>query len=365
VIHRWRSLSTPDALERMRVPTAGEAAGIWFLGTAWLCHALWLAWQGRAVWVPMLLVSGLLALWGWKRRGSVFWFPIAAALATLVDLLWPSSPAEGRPGTCLDLVVTGMALMIVARAIARGWPTRRRPLGERVMVAALLVGAAFAVLDPHFTTSAVLRLAVAGIATLAATVAAVRRPQALGRPWLAFPVVAAVLGVIALIASWTGAPLRGLGAPAIGPFLTLACALPFVWAMAARRGGARALHLTAAALGSAGLAVEFSHFTAGLEAAGFSPADPRLLISVGAAMMAGSRAAPMAGTAAGLPGRMWIALSSGIGVLAIAQGDAVTAPVALVLTAIAAGLVCGGVARPRQRARARLDHAEPAWQRAA
>jgi hypothetical protein len=253
-----------------------------------------------------------------------------------------------------------MALVIGARTIARGWPTRRRPLGERVMVVALVLGATLAVSDPHFPTSEVLRLMLAGIATLAATITAVRRPQVLGRPWLAFPVVAAVLGAIALIASWTGVPLRGLGTPAIGPFLTLACALPFAWAMAARRGGTRALHLTAAALGSAGLAVEFSHFTAGLEAAGLSPADPRLLISMGAAMMAGAR-----GTRPGLPGRMWIALSSGIGVLAIAQGDAVTAPVALVLTAIAAGLVCGGAARPRHRARVRRDHAEPAWRRAA
>jgi len=353
---RWRSLRTPNPLERMRVPTANEAAGIWFLGSAWLLHALWLAWQGRAVWVPMLLVSGLVALWAWKHRGSVYWFPIAAALATLVDLLWPSTPAGGRPGTGLDLVMTGMALVIGARTIARGWPKHKRPLGERVLVTSLVLGAALALIDPHFKTPPVLRLALAGIATLAATLSAARRPLALGRPWLAFPVVAAVLGLIAIVASWTGGPLLGLGAPAIGPFLTLACSLPFVWALAARRGGARTLHLAAAALGSAGLAVEFAHFTAGLEAAGLSPTDPRLLMSLGFAMMAGSRAMPRPLVEAGLPGRMWIALSSGIGVLAIVQGEAVTGPVALVLTSIAAGLVCGRVVRRRPAAADRPAH---------
>ncbi len=233
MIRRWRSIVHPETADRMRPPTAREAAALWFLGSAWLLYGTLLACAGLPLWLPAIPVAGLLAMWGWKRRGWLFWFPAAAVVAALLD-----ARIEGAAtGHLVDLVMTGMALVVVARTLARGWPRRAIDGAQCILFVALAVGAVLAVVDPRGATPRPWRIGVAGLAAFAAAWWATLHPPAIGRARLAFSLTAAALGAATLIA-WAGGHAPAGHPVAMGTLFTLAAALPFSGVVAVRPGGA-------------------------------------------------------------------------------------------------------------------------------
>ncbi|MEQ1834613.1 MAG: hypothetical protein ABL977_16325, partial [Candidatus Eisenbacteria bacterium] len=199
MMRRWRSILDPETVDRLRPPTAGEATALWFLGSAWLLYGAWLTVMGLPVWLPAVPVAGLLAMWGWKRRGWLFWFPAAAVVAALFD----ARLGGAGPGHLLDLVMTGMALVVIARRMARGWPHRRLGLVEWLKLASLAAGLLLALGDPRGDSPRLWRLAAAGAAAFSAAWLAARRAPASTRARLAFPLTAGLLGAASLVSALT------------------------------------------------------------------------------------------------------------------------------------------------------------------
>ncbi len=357
MIRRWRTLLRPETVEQLPHPTAAEAAATWMLGTAFALDALWVATQGRGARVPLLLAGGLLAMWGWRRRGWIFWFPTAAVLAAVADG-WAAGAGAGRPGAaCADLLVTGTVLVACARSIRQGRVTRRRrPAPERLLAVALVLSAALAALDPRAEASPALRQIPLCAAALLAAMAAARRPQVVERAWLAFPLAAVALGALELVATGRAAVLDavrgapdGGGTPADLP-VALACTLPLTWAMALGRGGARPLPMLGAVLGTAGLALGIARLR-DLPGGPLAPPDPVALALVGAMVVTGPRLLRLALAAPGPVGSRRAALAATfvVGLAALAAAGQPTRPVALLLLAVAAGLGIGlsrGARRP-------------------
>lgn len=351
MIRRWRAILDPDTADRMRAPTAGEAAAWWFLGSAWLLYGAWLAVMGLPVWLPAVPVAGLLAMWGWKRRGWLFWFPAAAVMAALLD-----ARLEGAAtGHLLDLVMTGMALVVIARRMAHGWPRRRIGAVEWLKLAALAAGLLLALGDPRGELPRMWRLAAAGGAAFSAAWLAARRAPVCSRAQLAFPIAAAVLGTAVLATGLARqAPVSHL--TSLGVMLVLACALPFAWALAVRPGRSRQWHVASALIGSVALGAQVSALM--VEGVSFHPlADPRALTLIGVAVLAGARPASGSRIEAGERGRWRVGVTVALAVLAGLEGDPRLLPVAVLLGATAAGLGLGLPDAVLRRAYARAEGA--------
>ncbi len=335
MIRRWRTLFHPEAVDTLRMPTAGEAAALWFLGSAWLLYSAWLAVMGLQVWLLAVPFAGLLAIWGWKRRGWLFWFPAAAVVAALLD-----ARLEGASAVhLLDLVLAGMALAVIARRMAHGWPRMPWPWLEWCKFGALFLGAALVIGDPRGESPRVLRLAVVGAEAFATAWIAARRAPASVRPQLVFPIVALSLGVATLVAGFLGRP-AATTTTVLGVTLLLAAALPFAWALAVRPGRRRQWSFVSALIGTVALGAQVATLLA--RHATFHPfADPRALTLVGAAVLAGSRPSPGIRVEAGSNGRWRVAVTVGLGTLAAMEGDPRFVPVAVLLVATAAGLGLG------------------------
>lgn len=335
MIRRWRTLFHPEAVDHLRPPTTGEAAALWFLGSAWLLYSAWLVMMGLQVWLLAVPVAGLLAIWGWKRRGWLFWFPAAAVVAALLD-----ARLEGDSAVhLLDLVLAGMALAVIARRMAHGWPRMPWPWLEWLKFGALFLGAALVIGDPRGETPRALRLAVVGAEAFATAWIAARRAPASVRPRLVFPIVALLLGTASLAASFLGrsAPTT---TTVLGVTLLLASTLPFAWALATRPGRRRQWSFAAALIGTVALGAQVATLLS--RHATFHPfADPRALTLIGAAVLAGARPSPGVRVEAGSNGRWRVAVTVGLGTLAAMEGDPRFVPVAVLLVATAAGLGLG------------------------
>jgi hypothetical protein len=342
MIRRWRSIVHPETADRMRPQTAGEAAALWFLGSAWLLYGTWLACAGLPLWLPAIPVAGLLAMWGWKRRGWLFWFPAAAAVAALLD-----ARLEGT-ASChlLDVAMTGMALVVVARGMARGWPRRALGPGGRLLCAALAAGAVVAVVDPRGETPRVLRVALVGLASFAAAWRAAQHPGIVSRAQQAFPIAAVVLGTTTLVA-WGARQVPTHESVAIGTMLTLAAALPFTWAMAVQPGRRGALQLASAVVGSLALGSQVAALLTHNPGAHLL-AEPPALTLLGTVVVVGASGGTGRALAAG--GEHWrVGVTVVFAVLAATEGDPRFLAVAVVLAATAAGLGWGGAARLQSR----------------
>ncbi len=351
MMRRWRSILDPEMADRLRPPTAGEAAAMWFLGSAWLLYGAWLAVMGLPVWLPAVPVAGLLAMWGWKRRGWLFWFPAAAVVAALLD-----ARLEGvGPGHLLDLVMTGMALVVIARRMAHGWPRRHLGAVEWLKLASLGAGLLLALGDPRGEYPRLWRLAAAGTAAFCAAWLAARRAPASTRARLAFPLASALLGAASLAAGLTRhAPASHL--TGLGVLLLLACTLPFAWALAVRPGRSRQWHVAAALIGSVALGSQASALVSG--GMSIHPlSDPRALTVLGMAVLAGARPAVGLRLEAGERGRWRVGVTVALAVLAGLEGDPRLLPVAIVLGATAAGL---GLGLPEQVVRRAYTRGEGA-----
>ena len=338
MIRRWRSIVHPENADRMRPQTVGEAAALWFLGSAWLLYGTWLACAGLPLWLPAIPVAGLLAMWGWKRRGWLFWFPATAAVAALLD-----ARLEGT-ASChlLDLVMTGMALVVVARGMARGWPRRSPGLGGWLLCAALAAGAVLAVVDPRGETPRVLRVALVGLASFAAAWRAAQHPGIVSRAQQAFPVAAVVLGTTSLFA-WGAPHVPTHDTVAIGTMLTLAAALPFTWAMATRPGRWGALQLASAVVGSIALGVQVTSLLTQSPGAHLL-AEPPALTLLGTVVVVGASGGKARSLVAG--GEHWrVGATVVCAVLAATEGDPRFLAVAVVLATTAVGLGWGAAAR--------------------
>jgi hypothetical protein len=113
---RWRMLQRPDSEHHPVDPELRDALGLWLLGTLWTLAVLGLVLRGERHLVPMLLGTGLLAMWAWGRADWVSAVPTAALLFIAMDRL-----AAGRPGGRLgyvDVLFIAVALIEIARFVA-------------------------------------------------------------------------------------------------------------------------------------------------------------------------------------------------------------------------------------------------------
>lgn len=335
MMRRWRTIVDPAARDEMRPPTAGEAAALWFLGSAWLAYGAFLAFMGLPVWLPVVPVVGLVGLWGWKRRGWWFGFPAAAAIATLGD-----ARIEGVTTLhLLDLVMVGSALMVIARRTARGWGRRPFRSWEGLKYGSLLLGAGLAVVDPLGATPRELRIAAAaGLAATAAHVAG-RHGIARLRVRMVFPVVAFALG----LATMWSVVSRGTPVPSsytIGSLLLMLAVVPFLGPNSVPAGHGRRAMVVVAVLTTLAAGIDMASLaTVGRTGAALSGPLPVLiaaLVVVAAAAFPGGMAI---GSLSAL--RIRCAVSYAACSLVVLVGDPRLMPTAVVVAATAFGLALG------------------------
>lgn len=336
MMRRWRTIVDPEARDEMRPPTAGEAAALWFLGSAWLAYGAFLAFMGLPVWLPAVPVVGLVGLWGWKRRGWWFGFPAAAVVATLGD-----ARIEGVTTMhLLDLLMVGLALMVIARRMVRGWGRRPFRSWEGLKYGSLLLGAGLAVVDPLGALPRELRIAAAaGLAATAAHVAG-RYGIARLRVRMVFPVVAFAFAFTTL---WS---VVSRGAPTSSPYtvgslLLMLAVVPFLGPGSVPAGHGRRVMVVVAVLTTLAVGIDMASLaTVGRTGGVFSGRLPVLvtaLVVVAAAafpggMRIGSLTALRVRCAVSYAACMWVALA----------GDPRLMPTAVVVASTAFGLALGG-----------------------
>jgi len=338
MIRRWRTILDPETVDRLNPPTAREALAMWFLGSAWLLYGVWLAVLGLPVWLPAVPVVGLLSLWIWKRRGAIFTFPLVLVTARVLD-----ARLEGVTSAHLtDLVMAATAVVMIARFLARGDVRQPSSPAERVLQVAVAAGLVIGIVDPTGQLPRVARLLLPAIAAGLAAWLGARRAAAHARLQLVFPWAAAMLGTAVIAAFVMGRPAPSQTfASSMGALL--AASLPFAWSGAARRGRTRVAHVVAALIGSVALVLPYLLTYA--DAVAVRPlADLRLGVL------------PLVAIAfASVPRLRHVRLASAVvfALLAVVAGEPRLVPVALVLAALAAGLVLGEpeMRAPRRRGR--------------
>lgn len=336
MIRRWRTIVDPETVDRLAPPSAREAVALWFLGSAWLLYSVWLAVLGLPVWLPAVPVVGLLSLWIWKRRGAIFTFPLVLATAMVLD-----ARIEGVTSAHLtDLVMAGTALVMVARFLARGDARQPSSFLERVLQATVAVGLLVGFVDPTGELPRVARMLPPALAVGLSAWLGARRAAAHARLQLVFPWMVTMLGTAVITASVAARPALSQAFAASVTAL-LAATLPFAWSGAMRRGRTRFVHILAAGIGSVAIVLPFVVPYA--DAVIVRPvADPRLL--AGAAIVV---------VLASVPRLRHVRLAAAVvfSRLAVVAGEPRMAPIAVVLAALAAGLVLGEpeVRAPRRR----------------
>ncbi|MEY4374967.1 MAG: hypothetical protein RL760_1134 [Candidatus Eisenbacteria bacterium] len=338
MIRRWRTILDPETVDRLNPPTAREALAMWFLGSAWLLYGVWLAVLGLPVWLPAVPVVGLLSLWFWKRRGAIFTFPLMLVTAMVLD-----ARLEGVASAHLtDLVMAATAVVMIARFLARGDVRQPSSPGERVLQVAVAASLVIGIVDPNGQWPRVARLLLPAIAAGLSAWLGARRAAAHARLQLVFPWAAAMLGtaVIAAVVMGRSAPSQAFASSVAS---LLAATLPFAWSGSMRRGRTRIPHLFVALLGSVALVLPF--VVAYADAVTVRPlADPRLgVLSLVVIAFAS------------VPRLRHVRLASAVvfALLAVVAGEPRLVPVAIVLAALAAGLVLGEpeMRAPRRRGR--------------
>jgi hypothetical protein len=265
VIQRWRHLRHPERTEPPGTAGLVEALGVSVLGLLWALVTLGLGASGHHALGPLLLLAGLLALWGWRGADWLWWFPAGVVAGTLLELAWPPASA-GVPGNLrwVDLLVLGVSVVAVTRSIALRRPLVPRTVLDPVAAGLLVLSLIEVVLDRPGAVPGLRRAAVMVAVYYAAASIASRRGGARW-VWPAFPLAAAVLGVQVVLWALGGADaLRAHAtladaawdAPhALAATLLVALTLTVGLALDAGRAGARAAWSATALAGATGLAL--------------------------------------------------------------------------------------------------------------
>ena len=173
MLRRWRSFARPDTVDPMEHPSAADALALWFLGTSWVLTGLWLAHRGEDVLVMPMLAGGLLAVLAWHREEWLRAVPWALVVAALADAACARWAPRLRVLGFLDLAIAGLALVAVARRLARRLPRdRRAPLMPWPVACGVAV---VIVLGPQGPVGLAVHALALALATLA-TLASHRRP---------------------------------------------------------------------------------------------------------------------------------------------------------------------------------------------
>ena len=332
MIRRWRSIVDPGSVDTLSPPSTRGALAMWFLGSAWLLYGVWLALLGLPVWLPAVPVVGLLGLWVWKRRSSVTWVPLALVSAALAD-----ARLEGTTTSHLiDLVLTGLAFVIAARAIAKGEARREGTMAERALAVAAVAGLVIGLLDPEARDTRTLRLVIVSATVMATAWIGTRRAFMRDRLRAVFPWAVTLLGGAVLFAV-LGARPEPSPRSAAGLLLIIAATMPFAWSAVLRPGPLSLPSLVAAFMGT------FAYASTIGVLVGYGPevirlAEPGLLIVLTVVVAALS-----------VPGFRAVRLGSAIACAALAGlvGDARLVPVAVLIGSTAIGLAA---TRPAPRA---------------
>jgi hypothetical protein len=264
VKQRWQSLLRPDDAEHVSSPSADEAFGVWMLGVLWALVCLWLGYLGSQWVLPGVLLAGLLALWGWRHREWLWWFPVVLVVATLIEPLSPL-PVRGRfgPMVYIDLLAIGVVVVAVVRAVALRHPLLpRTPVDNLVVAILILFAISLAVQGAHDRIVLDFRRFVVRIVVFYATTTVASRPRGSRWVWTAFPLACAVIGLHAIWTQLRGADLAAQVLAADhtwnsrhGIFNSLLVALPVTagLALSAGKPSARWVWMLAALIGAVGL----------------------------------------------------------------------------------------------------------------
>jgi hypothetical protein len=198
---RWRALLRPDDSSPAPVPGAREVLCAWALGLAWTLGCLWLASASRPAALPILLLAGVLVVWGWAYTTWFAWFPGVLVIAAVVQpfvpfefAVWPEP--VGITGT----LAIAILLIGTVRAVAfrrRLFP--RTPIDGALI--ALLLLLALSAIPTAMRGAAMheLKHAFVGIATFYACTAVASIPGGSLRLWPVFPLALASVALTAAL----------------------------------------------------------------------------------------------------------------------------------------------------------------------
>jgi hypothetical protein len=240
------------------------------LGILWALACLWLGYLGSHWVVPGVLVTGFLALWGWRHVEWLWWFPAVLVAATMLE---PFSPLSLRsrfgPLVYIDLLTIGVVVVALVRAIGLKLPLiPRTPVDGFVLAMSALFAVTLVWPGAEPRTFADFKQPVVCGVVFYATATVASRPLGSRWVWVAFPLASTLIGGHALWAFLQGPDIlahqthvadRVWGTHA-GVLALLMVALPVSvgLALSAGSGFARLTWTMASVAGAAGLALHLS-----------------------------------------------------------------------------------------------------------
>jgi hypothetical protein len=334
----------------------------------WALVCLWLGHLGSHWVLPGALLVGLLALWGWRHREWLWWFPVVLVVAILVEPLSPL-PARGRfgPLVYIDLLTLCVALVTLVRSRVLGQPLLpRTPVDRLVLAIFVLFGVSLLLPGTHDRTLVDLKQFAVRVAVFYATTTIASRPRGSRWVWTAFPLACALIGAHALWARLDESIVLAEHARAAdqvwgsrnGVFNTLLVALPVSagLALSAGKPAARWAWMLAALTGAVGLGIHLSRTGVAadplLSAARWTPFEVcRVAVACGVLGVL-ARLAWLVRRSRMHEGPRWLALTLTFVLFAVVElfGSALSGP-AVPLLAVAAGMAVGTLRADRRAIR--------------